>query len=44
MTVTKDKADFRIDNDWENQFTWLADKLECLDKVFRKRVKKIDLE
>lgn len=44
VTVTKDKADFRNDNDWENQFTWLADKLECLDKVFRKRVKKIDLE
>ncbi len=42
VTVTKDKADFRNDNDWENQFTWLADKLECLDKVFRKRVKKID--
>jgi len=44
VTVTKDKADFRSENDWNSQFNWLAERLEKLDSVFRKRVKKVDLE
>jgi len=44
VTVTKSKADFRNESDWDSQFTWLAERLEKLDNVFRKRVKKVDLE
>ena len=39
-----DKSDFRNEADWQNQFAWLADKLERLDKVFRKRVRKMEVE
>lgn len=44
VTVTKNKADFRSEGDWDSQFTWLAERLEKLDNVFRKRVKKVDIE
>jgi hypothetical protein len=44
VTVTKEKADFRNENDWNSQFNWLAERLEKLDTVFRKRVRKVDLE
>ena len=44
VTVTKSKADFRNEDDWDSQFTWLAERLEKLDNVFRKRVKKVDIE
>jgi hypothetical protein len=44
VTVTKYKADFRSESDWDSQFAWLAERLEKLDNVFRKRVKKVDLE
>jgi len=44
LTVTKEKADFRNEQDWVSQFTWLSEQLERLDKVFRNRVKKIDLD
>mgnify|MGYP000409462903 CR=1 FL=1 len=44
VTVTKEKADFRNENDWNNQFIWLAERLEKLDTTFRKRVRKVDLE
>lgn len=44
VTVTKNKADFRNEGDWDSQFTWLAERLEKLDNVFRKRVKKVDIE
>ena len=44
LTVTKEKADFRNEQDWENQFTWLAEKLEKMDIVFRKRVCKLDVK
>ena len=44
VTVTKDKADFRNEQDWTNQFNWLAERLEKLDRVFRKRVRKLDVE
>jgi hypothetical protein len=44
VTVTKEKADFRNEQDWVSQFTWLAERLEKLDKVFRNRVKKVDLD
>lgn len=42
VTVTKEKSEFRSEGDWENQFTWLAEKLEKLDSVFRKHVRQID--
>jgi hypothetical protein len=44
VTVTKNKADFRNEGEWDSQFTWLAERLEKLDNVFRKRVKKVDIE
>ena len=44
VTVTKEKADFRNENDWSSQFNWLAERLEKLDTVIRKRVRKVELE
>jgi hypothetical protein len=44
VTVIKEKADFRNEQDWKNQFEWLAERLEKLDNVFRKRVRKMDVE
>lgn len=44
VTVTKEQADFRNENDWNSQFNWLAERLEKLDTVFRKRVRKVDFE
>jgi Domain of unknown function (DUF4268) len=44
VSVTKDKADFRNENDWDSQFIWLAERLEKLDTVFRKRVRKVEIE
>lgn len=41
VTVTKDKSDFSNESDWNSQFTWFAERLEKLDKVFRKRVKRM---
>jgi len=42
--ITKDDADIMNEDDWNNQFAWLADKLERLDKVFRKRVRDLQIE
>jgi hypothetical protein len=39
--ITKDNADIMNEDDWENQFAWLVDKLEKLDKVFRRRVREL---
>jgi hypothetical protein len=44
VTVTKDRADFRNEQDWKNQFTWLSERLEKLDSVFRKRVRQLDVK
>ena len=44
VTVTKEKSDFRNEQDWKNQFTWLAERLEKLDSVFRKRVRQLDVD
>jgi hypothetical protein len=44
ISVTKHKADFRNEQDWKNQFAWLAERLEKLDSVFRKRVLKLDVK
>jgi hypothetical protein len=44
VTVTKEKSDFRNEQDWKNQFTWLAERLDKLDSVFRKRVRQLDVE
>ena len=41
--VVKDNADFSNQSDWDTQFNWLATNLERLDKVFRDRVKKVDI-
>jgi len=43
MTITKDKSDLGNEADWDNQFIWLAAKLEKFDKVFRKRVCQVDV-
>ena len=39
--ITKENADIMNESDWENQFAWLVDKLEKLDKVFRRRVREL---
>ena len=44
ISVTKHNADFRNEQEWKNQFAWLAERLEKLDSVFRKRVFKLDVE
>lgn len=44
ISVTKHNADFRNEQDWKNQFAWLAERLEKLDSVFRKRVLKLDVK
>ena len=44
ISVTKHNADFRNEQDWKNQFAWLAERLEKLDNVFRKRVLKLDVK
>ena len=44
VRVTKENADIRNDQDWPNQFEWLATNLEKLDQVFRPRIKDIVLE
>ena len=44
ISVTKHDADFRNEQDWKNQFAWLAERLEKLDSVFRKRVLKLDVK
>ena len=43
VTTTLENADFRNQADWPRQFEWLAIKLEAMDKVFRERVKKLEL-
>ena len=43
VTTTLENADFRNQADWARQFEWLAIKLEAMDKVFRERVKKLEL-
>ena len=43
ISVTKHDADFRNEQDWENQFTWLAENLEKMDSVFRNRVLNLDV-
>ena len=42
--TTKDDADIMNEADWDNQFAWLADKLEKLDKVFRRRIRELQAE
>ena len=42
--TTKDDADIMNESDWDNQFAWLADKLEKLDKVFRRRIRELQAE
>ena len=44
VTAAKNKDDFRNEVDWVIQFTWLAERLEKLDNVFRNRGKKVDIE
>ena len=44
VSIFKDNADIMNESDWLNQFSWLADNLERLDKVFRKRVKELDIQ
>jgi hypothetical protein len=42
--ITKDDADIMDEADWDNQFAWLADKLAKLDKVFRRRIRELQLD
>jgi hypothetical protein len=42
--VTNDNADIMKEEDWERQFAWLSEKLEKLDKVFRRRVRELQLD
>ena len=44
ISVTKHNADFRNEQEWKSQFAWLAERLEKLDSVFRKRVLKLDVK
>ena len=41
ICVSLEDADFRQQSDWQRQFEWLASNMERLDRVFRKRVKKL---
>jgi hypothetical protein len=43
VSVSLESADFRQQDDWLRQFDWIATNLEKLDKVFRKRVKQLQL-
>jgi len=43
VALSLENTDFRNEKDWENQFDWLANKLEKLDLVFRKRVRELDV-
>jgi len=42
--ITNDSADIMNEEDWEKQFSWLSEKLEKLDKVFRRRVRELQLD
>ncbi|CAN1564838.1 Domain of unknown function DUF4268 [Burkholderiaceae bacterium] len=44
ISVTNNNANIMIEAEWEKQFDWLIDKLDRLDKVFRKRVRELQLE
>lgn len=44
ISLSLEAADFRVQEEWEMQFSWLADKLEKLDNVFRKRVRMLVVE
>lgn len=41
--VFKDGVDFRNEPDWDSQFNWLATNLEKLDRVFRNRVRTVEI-
>ncbi len=42
--ITNEHADITNESDWENQFDWLIDKLDRLDKVFRRRVRELRID
>lgn len=42
--ITNSQADIMNTDDWNSQFEWLFENLNKLDKVFRKRVKDLDLD
>lgn len=44
LSVVKENADFTNKEDWNAQFGWLATYWERLDKVFRNRIKNLDLD
>ena len=41
ICVSLEDADFRQQSDLHQQFEWLASNIEKLDRLFRKRVKKL---
>lgn len=43
ISVSLENANFRQQDDWQRQFEWLASSMEKLDRVFRKRVKLLQL-
>jgi Domain of unknown function (DUF4268) len=44
ISIVREDADFSEKDDWKSQFEWLATNLEKLVKVFRYRIKQIELE
>jgi RNAse (barnase) inhibitor barstar len=41
-TVLKN-TDFRDEDNWQNQFSWIKESLESLDRSFRKRIRDLVL-
>jgi Domain of unknown function (DUF4268) len=39
-----ENTDFRDESDWDRQFNWLANSLETYDRIFRKRIRDLNLE
>ena len=42
--LTRENADIRDSEDWINQFTWLLDKLEKFNRVFRNRIRELEID
>lgn len=43
LTVVRENTDFTSKEDWHEHFNWLATNLELMDKVFRNRIKNLEL-
>ena len=44
ISFSKDGVNTQNENDWSNQHKWFKENIEKFDKVFRKRIKKLNAE